>query len=159
MRLGNLGYANLQRYENLEIADVPFFFGMAFRMIEDIDLVAYSLARATGKETIDAETLGHALDLIQSGGPSVAPREGAITFDEAPVQAFVNPGMVRDAARAPLAHDDQALGVLAKYVNFQLNNMLIVAARLAQRDDLEKIQLRHYLPYCEELPYPLNRYC
>jgi len=159
MRVGNLGYVNLQRYDDLEIDDVPFFFGMAFRMIEDIDLVAYSLARATGKTTIDAEVLGQALDLIQAGSPGVAPREGAISFEEAPVQAFVNPGMARDVARAPLTHDDQALGVLAKYVNFQLNNMLIAASRLAQRDDLVRIKLSHYLPYCNEWPYPLNHYC
>ena len=65
--------------------------------------------------------------------------------------------MVRDVARAPLPHDDQALLLLSKYVNFHLNNVLIAAAQAARREDLEKIKPRHILRYCEELPWPLNQ--
>jgi len=155
MKLANLGYLNLSRYDNLEIDDVPFFFAMAFRMIEDTDVVVYTVAKARGKPTIDLDTIGEALGLIQAGAPR---REGDITFQEAPAQAFVNAGMVRDVVRAPMARDDQAAELLAKYVNFQLNNLLIAAAREAQREDLEKVLLRHLLRFGAELPYPLNRF-
>jgi hypothetical protein len=155
MKLANLGYLNLARYENLAIEDVPFFFGLAFRMIEDIDLVAYTLARVRGKEMLDVDAAGEALGLIQAGAPAAT--DGAISFEEASPQAFVNPGMVRDVARAPLPHDDQALLLLSKYANFQLNNLLIAAARAAQLEDLEAIKTQHLLRCCQALPWPLNR--
>ncbi len=159
MRLGNLNYANLKRFEDLEIEDVPFFFNLAFRMIEDVDVVIYTVARARGKTAVDVDTVGEALGLIQAGAPDRPAREDAVSFQEAPEQAFVNAGMVRDVVRAPLPHDDQALVLLSKYVNFQLNNLLIGAARQAQAENLARITLGHYAKFCSELPYPLNHVC
>jgi hypothetical protein len=158
MKLANLGYAQLKRFEDVEVADVPALFALAFRMIEDADLVAYLLARVRGKERIDLDVVGEALSLIQAGAPPDArPGEGALPFEEAPVQAFVNPGMVRDVARSPLPHDEQAAGVLAKYINFQLGNLLLAAARQSQRENGERLLPRHIALFSAELPWPFSR--
>jgi hypothetical protein len=158
MKLRNLGYVNLSRYEDLEIEDVPAFFALAFHLIGATDSVVYTVARARGKAAVDVDTVGEALGLIQTGARGEARLEGEISFPEAPAQAFMNSGMVRDVARAPLAHDDQAVELLAKYVNFHLNNLLLAGARAAQRDNLEQIKQRHLLPHCEAWPFPLNRH-
>ncbi len=157
MRLAQLGYLNLKRFEDLEIEDVPFFFNLAFRMIEDVDVVVFTVAKARGKAAIDVDTVGEALGLIQAGAREPAASAEAVSFAEAPEQAFVNSGMVRDVARAPLAHDDQAVTLLAKYVNFHLNNLLIAAAPAAQREDLGQIKARHLQLCGEALPWPLSR--
>ena len=60
------------------------------------------------------------------------------------MQAFVNPGMVRDVARSPLPHDDQTAGVLAKYINFHLGNLLLRAARESQRENSERLLPRRH---------------
>jgi hypothetical protein len=64
-----------------------------------------------------------------------------------------------DLRRASVGHKKEVITPLARFVNFQLIEMLRMAAEQATAENLESVKLRHILPACEKWPWPLNRWC
>lgn len=159
MKLGDFRNVNFEQFMEFEIEDAGFLHTMMFRMIEDTEIAIYVVAKSKGEEFIQEETVSEALKLLEPSLVDATETQGEITFKNTPTEAIVTPVMVQDFARAPLPHNKQAFALLSKFVNFHLINMLHAAAGQANNEDLQIIKLRHYLPWCEEWPWPLNRYC
>ncbi len=184
MKLSELAATDFGVLSDLQIEDTGFFLTMVQRMIEDLDLIAHTVATAEGIAEIDRTHMSRALTLVDGalsdqlaielesngsaggGGYAVAVQEQimieedtAVTFEATPTQFVVAGLSIEDFARAPLPHEYDAMKLLTKFVNFQILTMLRHAALKCQEEDSTQIKLRHYLPWCEEWPYPLNRYC
>ena len=185
MKLSDLTATDFGPFSDLEIEDTGFFLTMTQRMIEDLDLVVHSVAAVEGQTEVDKDLMSRALALIDStlsvqleaeldingsgggnGGYAVAVREQItieqdtpVTFEATPTQFVVAGLRIEDFARAPLSHRQDAIKLLTKFVNFQILTMLRHAAVKCEEEGATRIKLRHYLPWCEEWPYPLNRYC
>lgn len=184
MELSTFKSVDFGPFSDFEIEDVGFFHTMVSRIIEDTELMSFSVAKINNRDSIDKDSVASALVLIDEslrseveaeleteghaggGGYALAvaeqvvvEEETAVTFAASP-SSFVVPSLeIRDFARAPLRHDSDAVQLLSKFVNFHLLNMIRAAALKCQEEGYKVIKLRHYLPWCEEWPYPLNRYC
>lgn len=184
MELSTFRSVDFGPFSDFEIEDVGFFHTMVSRIIEDTELVSFSVAKINERENIDKDTVASALVLIDDslrsevdseleaeghaggGGYGLAVAEQvvveadtAVTFASAPSSLVLRSLEIQDFARSPLPHDPEALQLLSKFVNFHILNMIRAAALKCQDEGLKVIKLRHYLPWCEEWPYPLNRYC
>jgi hypothetical protein len=150
MRLADFPNVDFGRFDKLQVEDVGFFQTMVARIIEDVEVALYVVARFQGDYRITTDIVRTALALI-------AP--DSTDYQDAPETAIVNVGLVHDFTRAPIDHDTEALALLSRFVNFHVIAILRSAAEEADKEDARQIKLRHLLPWCEKWPYPLNRYC
>lgn len=149
MKLGDFMRIGSGEFDDFEIEDAGFFRNMIGRMIEDLDVGVYVIAREHKENEIAVQLMRQFLNLIGPPASATASMEAG----------SVSPEMVREYARAPIDHADEALSLLARFLNFHLEDMLRRAATAAAEEGLQTIKLRHILPGCERWPWPLNRYC
>jgi hypothetical protein len=150
MRLADFPNVDFGSLADLQVEDVGFFQTMVTRIIEDVEVALYVVARYQRDNRINTDIVQIALALIAPDSSD---------YQDAPETAIVNVALVHDFARAPIAHDQDALALLSRFVNFHIIAMLRSAAEEANKEDARQIKLRHFLPWCEKWPYPLNRYC
>ena len=149
MKLGDFGNVEFGEFTNYTIEDFSLFWTMICRMVEDLDVGAYILAKQRGKDIGDSLTS----DMLNLIGPT------SDIPTRTPIRGIVNPEVVRDLMRAPIPHSEGAFETTARFVNFHVANMLRDAANRVKSEGSSVIKLRHILPGCEHWPYPLNRYC
>jgi hypothetical protein len=137
------------------IEDPALFESLINRLIEDLDLGAYVIARRENSAEITGDIvlslialLGTELDV---GGHSLYEPN---LLDPGPLRA-----QVAALARAPLAHSDEAIDVLTSILADQLSQIVNGASEAARREESSLIRARHFLPLCEDWPFPLNRFC
>jgi hypothetical protein len=153
-------------YSGTAIEDLSFFTAMVYRIIEDLEVAIYMIARQTDADSINGDVAWNAINLIESGPRSQASAPGSrsvqvtrIEVENALLTGYTYPDMVRGAFRSRLSYAESAVELVAKYVNLQVDRAVADARLRAQNDSSPKVKLRHILPYCEEWPYPLNRFC
>jgi hypothetical protein len=149
MKLSDFRNADFGEFEEFEIEDVSLVRTMVWRMVEDMDIGAYILAKARGKK-IEEDLMRELFRLIDP--------ETEVS-DQTPEAAITSPAMVRDLSRAPVQHSEKAISLLSRFINQHLIDMFRAAAKQAVKEGLKTIKLRHILPGCERWPWPLNRYC
>ncbi|HKV28880.1 MAG TPA: hypothetical protein VJN90_11480 [Candidatus Acidoferrales bacterium] len=132
--------------------DRPFIEGLAKRIIEDLELVSYGLGRSSGRKVLDPDLALSTIRLldpkfVDSGGLARAPETGIVSAE-----------IVREYAKAPWDHKPDSFVLMAQYVNGRCFEILQGGAASAEIEGFAQIQLRHLMPKCEDLPYPLNLY-
>lgn len=155
MRIGDYGLEALKEFPDVEIEDLSSFRGMVFRIVEDTIIVPITLAKSQRKDTIDESLMREALGLITTdvARTQEAPPDGIVR------SRTVGDLMRVDFRRASVGYKEEVITVLARFVNFQLIEMLRTAASQAVEENLQSVKLRHILPACEKWPWPLNRWC
>jgi hypothetical protein len=142
---------DFDKYNQFEIEDMAFFHTMVTRMIEDVEIMVGFLAKRDDEPEVTEDLVREALRVVD-------PVTITQLADTSQV-AIVNSQMVIDFARPSLPHNEESIALISKYLNFRLIRLLYDAAERADEEGLNKIKLRHYLPLCEEWPWPLNRWC
>lgn len=150
MRLADFRNPDFREFEDFEIEDPNFFWTLAVRIIEDLDVAGYVLAKTHEKETMD-DTLTRNLVRLIDPETQLPMWSGQ--------HRFIGPGIVSSYSRAPVSHTDKGRELVSSFVSFHISHLLRDAARRAAEEGLRKIKLRHILPWCERWPYPLNRFC
>jgi len=116
-------------------------------MIEDTELAAYVVTRSRGGKEIGPEEMVGAVRLIDSKADE-APQNG-------PEEAIVRAAIIRDFAKAPMPHQEVIYAIFSKFINYKLIELLRGAAGRAAGEGTTTTRLRHFLPHCEDWPYPL----
>ncbi len=149
VRLGSFENVDFGEHQHYVVQDLRFLNSVATRMVEDVELVAYILARRQEAERIDAGTMADAVYLYC--------QENAETFGEAPAEAIVNPEFVARQAKSPFPHDEEAILLISRFVNYRLIDALTRAAAQAREEGTHVITALHF-SWCHLLPYPFNIY-
>lgn len=149
MRLSGVENVDFGEYQHYVVQDVGFLSSVATRMIEDIELVAYILARQQDTTVIDSGIVATTLRLYC--------QESEEAFGSAPATAIINPEFVAERAKSPFFHDEAARVMVAKFVNFHLAAALFRAAAQAREEGVHVITALHF-SWCHLLPYPFNIY-
>jgi hypothetical protein len=139
----------VEEFGDFVLDDPALFDSIVVRMLEDIELAAYTIAREHGELEIDIVVVKGATDALGiplPGTEAVPPDESLRNY-------------VRDVARSPLAYTDEAIDRIAQIANSAVLNFLRVGATVAQDEGSRHVGLRHFLPAYEKWPYPLNRFC
>jgi hypothetical protein len=151
--LADYGLADDPELASLAVEDPALLDGLVVRMIEDLELSAYTTARLRGRSEIDPDVADEAIRELLGQRLSEVHLPSSDTFRDQ-IQR-----RVEDLARSPLPYVDQAQSRISDAVSTAAYNYLQVGANGARGEGLKEIKLRHYLPACEEWPYPLNRFC
>jgi len=157
MKLISLGYRNLEDFQDFEIEE-GILQPIATRMVEDLDVVVYTFAISHDFNSIYPDIVGRSLQVITQSS-KMQEYIPYVSFDDAPVEAFVTIRMVQELIRAPIEYDYESYMLIAKFTNFQLNNMILFGARQASREGSRTLTLFNLLDFCKYLPYPLDRIC
>lgn len=186
MNLQAFTNVDFEDYNDLILEDIDSFNVIIYEMVEDIELSAFIIQKY--KERIDYADFGNIIssdDLMEvlslMDENLIARIKGTQTFingefldakpsdvdakipfekfDETPLDSILSPNKLEKAVRSPYKFDTDAANQIVKYLNFKLLNMLQLAAEKAKEEGSKFIKKKHFLPYCELWPYPLNRYC
>lgn len=167
MKLSDIPGVDFRDAGNLSLENPDYFASLVARMIEDVELAAFIIANRRMRGTnqhrlVTLEDLKEAVSLIESE----VDRKDLSTQkylpsspDQAPKVAVVDPGKVKMILRAPIEFAPSAIDFLAQYINYTSIRLLRSAAETARAEELDAIVPRHFLAYCDYLPYPLNLLC
>lgn len=135
------------------VLDDPASFDTAvLRIIQDIELAAYTLTRDTGHDQMDAGSVERALEAL--GADDALERRGT-----APAQLINYYGdLVRAYSLQPIPYADDAIHLVATVAASASYDLLRSAARRAAEDPTPVIRRSHLLRFCEEWPFPFNRW-
>ncbi|HEV2855189.1 MAG TPA: hypothetical protein VHC97_20515 [Thermoanaerobaculia bacterium] len=167
MKLSDIPGVDFRDAGNLSLQDPDHFAGIVARMIEDVELAAYTVAKLrmrgiNQEQLITLKDLKESVSLIES---EVESKEFSIPKDlpsspsQAPKVAVVDPDKVKKMLRSPIEVAPSAVDFLAQYINYTSIRLLHSAAQMARAEELDAIVTRHFLAYCDHLPYPLNLLC
>jgi hypothetical protein len=151
--LADYGLADDPELASMAVEDPALLDSLVVRMIEDLDLSAYTAARFVGVTEIDSGVAGEVVSQLLGdhlAGVHLPPSDA---FRDQIRQR------VNELARSPLPYVDDAQSHISDAVSTAAYNYLQVGANGARGEGADVIKLRHYLPACEEWPYPLNRFC
>lgn len=168
MRLGDVPGMESDEFAEFTLADESAFEDSINRLIEDAELAAYVVARASAwhpipiypliairrpgdRRVIDKEVVERTLRLL--GVEEDVIRPGS------PTGGIVDSRLVRKRAKAPMRHTEEADELIARVVNSELREVLRDAAELAADEGVDRIDERHLLPACDRWPFPFNRFC
>lgn len=144
-------------FDDYDFQDFTFFVTMALRVVEDIHLMAYTIARQSQEKTINLKTVEQVINLVSSVPLNMLRLNFQLKMIDS---AFMNPTQVRGIVTAhgfPI--QDDAIAQISSFGNYYLADGLENAAKTAKLENTKTVSLSHWLPYCQKWPYPLNRYC
>jgi hypothetical protein len=145
----------VEEFGDFVLEDPVLFDGIVIRMLEDIELVGYALARNSQKALdsrkleIDDEITSLVVDALELPETGQAPPQ---------LRDFTR-DFIRQIARAPFPYTDAGLDQIAGVAADVMFDAFRFGAQGALGEGSKRIGLRHLLPACEGWPYPLNRYC
>src|SRR6266851_2514732 len=113
-------------FNSYELEDLTFYALLRNRINEDVDLMAYVLLKERTQETTISEEL--LIDALRLTGFEKD------KFVNERDDGFGGSSLVRTLTRAPVVHDEKAILLLARFMNFLLAKALRDAAGLVKAE-------------------------
>lgn len=154
-----------EEFDGLVLEDPATFDTFLVRVVEDLDLVQQITAGDNDKGEIPEWILERAFGVVENinrhAGRNHFLELNSARYDpkvpdelRAIIQFYVN-----SYIRGPLPYVDGTLEQFVNVVTVIAYDALAIGGTHAREDDTKTVKLRHWLPACENWPYPLNRFC
>lgn len=137
-------------FNDYVIEDSNFLDTVANRVIEDVELVIYALAKERDADFADEALTATAIYIYGNVQGGIISR-----FSQ---DAIVNPERIKDQSKSPIKPNHEAFVLFCKFVNYYLFHAVQAAAEKAGEEGTQVITQQHFFPWCHQLPYPLNVY-
>lgn len=146
-------YVQTDEFGALEVQDPAFLDTAILRIVQDAELVAYTIARNDGRETLDEDAVARSVDVI--GATELLGERSDLP--DAVIDDFARTWVV-PYKRSPIPVTDGAVYRLATLTASASYRLLRAGAHLAVEEGSTELLTQHLLPFCTELPYPLNHW-
>lgn len=149
-RLSSFQNLDFREFQDYVIEDTDFLDSIVARVIEDTELVIYTLAKDQGAKIADKNLTAKAIFIYG--------HQQGFHLTKFPENALVNPERIKGHSKSPVKPDDEAIVLFSKFVNLHLFNAIRAAAEQAREEGTQTITQQHFFTWCHHLPYPLNVY-
>lgn len=138
-------------FAEFSLEDPLLFDELLARMVEDLALASYINAMRNRQRQMSRETVEQTNRLLRIPGPESqdSPRG---------LQEYLL-ALTHDLSRAPLSYTDEGLEWASGTIAGAAFLAFATGAEIARAEGDDTVKLRHWLPACEQWPFPLNRFC